>query len=192
LEQALRDRAEDRSQEKRRRILEAARGLVLRNGLRGTTMEAIARAAEIAKPTLYAHFPDKDAVFAGIVDTLMGELLAAYDSGMTGEGDLAGRIGNALAGQYLALRRALEGSPHATDLMSEHKRAGIRFRDEDLRAEGEIAAALQEAQVADAGGLAQLICAAAYGIALKISDENEMAAGIRLMCRRLIETELSR
>ena len=183
----MRDRAEDRSQEKRRRIVEAARGLVLRNGLRGTTMEAIARAAEIAKPTLYAHFADKEAVFAAIVDSLMGELLAAYDAGMHGEGDLADRIGNALAGQYLALRRALEGSPHADELMSEHKRAGIRFRDEDLRAEGEIAVALRDANIGDADGLAQLLCASAYGIALKISDEKTMAAGIRLMCRRLID-----
>ena len=164
--------------------MEAARILVLRHGLRGTTMEAIARQAQIAKPTLYAQFADKDAIFVGIVDTLMDDLMAAYDAGMRGEGDVADRIGNALAGQYIALMRALAGSPHATELMSEHKRAGIRLREKDLRAEGEIAAAEPEL-------LAKTIFAAAYGIALKLTDEAQMAAGIRLMCRRMIGPELS-
>ena len=39
---------------------------MLRDGLRGTTMEAIARQAGIAKATLYAQYPDKEAVFVGI------------------------------------------------------------------------------------------------------------------------------
>mgnify|MGYP003638501627 CR=1 FL=1 len=185
------DAADERTLEKRRRIVEAARILVLRHGLRGTTMEAIARQAQIAKPTLYAQFADKDAIFVGIVDTLMDDLMAAYDAGMRGEGDVADRIGNALAGQYIALMRALAGSPHATELMSEHKRAGIRLREKDLRAEGEIAAALRAAGAAEPELLAKTIFAAAYGIALKLTDEAQMAAGIRLMCRRMIGPELS-
>ena len=39
---------------KRETILRAASTLFLKHGLRGTSMEAIARAAGIAKPTLYA------------------------------------------------------------------------------------------------------------------------------------------
>ena len=178
--------ADDRTSEKRRRILEAARFLVLRNGLRGTTMEAIAREAGIAKPTLYAQFADKDAIFGGIVDELMDDLLAAYDSGMQGAGDVAERIGAALSGQYAVLARTLGGSPHAAELMTEHKRLGLRFRDKDLRAEAEIAGALRAAGVADADVLARVITHAAYGIALKTSDEAEMVAGIKLLCRRMI------
>lgn len=184
------DTADDRTSEKRRRIIEAARFLVLRHGLRGTTMEAIAREARIAKPTLYAQFPDKDAIFVGIVDTMMDDLLAAYDSGMQGPGDISERIGNALAGQYVCLTRALAGSPHATELMSEHKRAGIKFREKDLRAEAEIAAELRAAGAAEPQMLAKVLFAAAYGIALKVPDEAQMTAGIKLLCRRMIEPEL--
>jgi AcrR family transcriptional regulator len=187
----LAESADDRSSEKRRRILEAARFLVLRNGLRGTTMEAIAREAHIAKPTLYAQFPDKDAIFVGIVDTMMDDLLAAYDSGMAGPGDIAERVGNALAGQYAVLARTLAGSPHATELMSEHKRAGIKFREKDLRAETEIAAALREAGAMEPEALSKIICAAAYGVALKFSEERQMVDGIRLLCRRLIDGALT-
>ncbi|MDB5529307.1 MAG: TetR/AcrR family transcriptional regulator [Devosia sp.] len=182
--------ADGKTQEKRRRILEAARFLVLRNGLRGTTMEAIAREAGIAKPTLYAQFADKDAIFVGIVDAMMDDLLAAYDSGMAGGGDISERVGAALAGQYAILARTLAGSPHAGELMSEHKRVGVRFREKDLRAEAEIAAALRAAGVGEPELLTRVICAAAYGVALKITDEAQMVAGIKLLCRRLIEPEL--
>jgi AcrR family transcriptional regulator len=186
----LAEAIDERSGEKRRRILDAARFLVLRNGLRGTTMEAIAREARIAKPTLYAQFPDKDAIFAGIVDTLMDDLLAAYDSGMSGAGDISERVGNALAGQYAVLARTLAGSPHSTELMSEHKRAGMQFREKDLRAEAEIAAELRGAGVEEPEALTRVVCAAAYGVALKITDEAQMVAGIRLLCRRMIEPAL--
>lgn len=187
---ALIEARHERAAEKRRRILDAARFLILRHGLRGTTMEAIAREAGIAKPTLYAQFPDKDAIFGGIVDGLMDELLAAYDSGMRGEGDIAERVGKALALQYGALARALDGSPHATELMSEHKRAGMTFRDRDLRAEAEIAAELSAVGADAPEALARLVCAAAYGVALKTPDEAQMTSAIKLLCRRLIGPEL--
>ena len=61
----------ERAQEKRRRMLEAARLVVLRDGLRGATMEAIAREAGIAKATLYAQFSDKDAVVGALVETML-------------------------------------------------------------------------------------------------------------------------
>ena len=186
----MREAPDDKSQEKRRRIVEAARFLVLRNGLRGTTMEAIAREARIAKPTLYAQFADKDAVFVAIVDTMMDDLLAAYDSGMQGGGDISERVGNALAGQYVTLARALAGSPHASELMSEHKRAGIKFREKDLRAEREIADALRAGGAAEPEMLAKVIFAAASGVALTLGDEAAMTTGIKLMCRRMIDGAL--
>ena len=52
---------------KREAILAAARTLFLKHGLRGTSMEAIAREAGIAKPTLYAYFPDKAAIFSALL-----------------------------------------------------------------------------------------------------------------------------
>ena len=98
----------DRAADKRRRILDAARLLLLRDGLRGTTMEAIAREARIAKPTLYAQFADKDAVFTGILDELTDALVAAFDAGMAGPGNVAQRIGAAMAGKYCANAQVIE------------------------------------------------------------------------------------
>jgi AcrR family transcriptional regulator len=180
----------DKASEKRRRILDAARFLVLRQGLRATSMEAIAREARIAKPTLYAQFADKDAVFGGIIDEMIGDLLAAYDSGMAGEGDIAERVGAALAGKYGVIARILAGSAHAAELYDEHNRVAGRFRAVDERVRDEITVELRAAGVTDADGLARLVLASAYGIARKFGSEAEIGAGIRLMCRRVIGPEL--
>lgn len=160
---------------------------MLLHGLRGTTMEAIAREARIAKPTLYAHFPDKETIFVEIVSALMEQLERAHASGLEGTGDIAERVGNALAGQYTVLAESLAGSPHAPELINERKRMSARFRDTDEHAEAEIAAALEAAGVSDSAALTRIICAAAYGIALKVTDRQAMVGGIRLLCRRLID-----
>lgn len=180
----------DRTGERRQRILEAARHLVLRLGFRGTTMEAIAREAAIAKPTLYAQFPDKDAIYAAIVDGLADDLQKALDQGLNVEGAVADRVGAALAGQFGALAAALEGSPHAAELMSEHKRAGAKFREKDAHAQARIRAELQEAGIVDAEDLAGILMAAAYGIALKTTERTSMEARVRLLCRRMINGAL--
>lgn len=182
---------DEKTSEKRRRVLDAGLFLLLRHGLRGTTMEAIARQAGMAKPTLYAQFPDKETVFAAIVNSVMDAVLVAYDSGMAGEGDIAERVGGALAGQYGVLARTMDGSPHAAELMSEHKRGGLALRQSDLRVESEIASALREAGAAEPEALAKVICAAAYGIALKTPDTAAMTAGIKLLCRRMIDGALN-
>ncbi|ODT70195.1 MAG: hypothetical protein ABS75_13885 [Pelagibacterium sp. SCN 63-23] len=180
----------DRTLEKRRRILDAARSVMLRDGLRGATMEGIAKAAGIAKPTLYAQFADKDAVFVGLLEWLLGDLMAAFAAGMDSEGNAAERIGAGLVAQYRLLAQMLEGSPHASELMSEHKRMGLSLADADAEMMNRVVALLDQSGVADAAGLARVVVSAAYGIALKVSDPDAMADGIRLTCLRLITPAL--
>lgn len=180
----------DRAAEKRRRILDAARLLILRDGLRGTTMEAIAREAGIAKPTLYAQFADKEAVFTGILDELTDALVAGFDAGMAGPGNAAQRIGAALAGKFGAIAQVIENSPFAEELYSTHSRVSTRFRALDARMNEEIVAALRAEGVADAGELNRLIQAASYGVARKMIDEASVRAAIPLLCERLIGPEL--
>lgn len=93
---------------------------------------------------------------AAIVDILLGEIGAAFRAGMAGPGPVDQRIGAALAGQYLALAKALEGSPHAAELMSEHKRTALALEDIEHGFSGEIATALAAEGVGDAVALAHL------------------------------------
>jgi AcrR family transcriptional regulator len=179
--------ADPRASEKRRRIIEAAWRLALRSGLRATTMEALAREAGVAKGTLYAHFPDKDAVFDGAVADLLVELAAAFDRGMLSDGPIAERIGAALAGKYGIVARAIEGSSHAGEILAAHHRYGPRVAAFDRRVESEVAAALAKAGVADPAALARIVIGAAGGVVRALPGVEATEGAIRLVCRRLIE-----
>jgi AcrR family transcriptional regulator len=163
---------------------------MLRQGVRGTSMEQIAREAGIAKPTLYAQFADKDAVLAGIVEELLIEIEDVFATGLAGSGSVADRVGAALAGKYAIIARLLDGSPYAEELMTEHYRVAERFRSFDEMVEGRIAAELDQAGIAEAEALARLIIAASFGIGRQLAGERQIAEAVRLVCRRLIEPEM--
>lgn len=183
--------APERAAEKRSRILDAARVLFVRNGLRGTTMEAIAREAGVAKPTLYSYFSDKEAVFTAILDDLSEALVAAFEAGMAGPGGVAQRIGAALAGKYGTIAAVVDGSPFIEELYSSHSRVSARFRALDVRMNEAILTALREAGVREPGELNRLLQAAAFGVARKLIDETSVRAALPILAERLIEPELS-
>jgi len=53
---------------KETQIIKAARNEFLRQGFADTSMEAIARAANVSKATLYAYFPSKEALFTYLIE----------------------------------------------------------------------------------------------------------------------------
>lgn len=56
------------------RLRQAAVEAFLEYGFDGTTMEAVARAANISKRTLYARYVDKHALFAGVIPWALSRL----------------------------------------------------------------------------------------------------------------------
>jgi TetR/AcrR family transcriptional regulator, mexJK operon transcriptional repressor len=56
--------------EKRTEILRAARPILLRDGLGGTTLDRVAAEGKVSKMTLYRHFPSKEALFEGLVTAM--------------------------------------------------------------------------------------------------------------------------
>lgn len=61
--------------DKRALLLDAAERAFLRLGHGDTTIGAIAGEAGVTRPTVYAYFPSKDAVFGALVDRVRGEFL---------------------------------------------------------------------------------------------------------------------
>jgi TetR/AcrR family transcriptional regulator, mexJK operon transcriptional repressor len=59
-----------RMAEKRAEILRAARPILLRDGLGGTTLDRVVAEGRISKMTLYRHFPSKEALFEGLVTAM--------------------------------------------------------------------------------------------------------------------------
>ena len=64
------DRRLSQTQRKRMSILEAAADLFLRNGYPGTSMDEVAKLADVSKQTVYAQFASKEALFVGMVGTM--------------------------------------------------------------------------------------------------------------------------
>ncbi|MBV9537552.1 MAG: TetR/AcrR family transcriptional regulator [Acidisphaera sp.] len=77
---------------KRRQIVTAAERLFLAHGYGAVSMDAIARAAQVSKATLYAHFASKDALFAGVVAEVGSDNPVAGDLFPTDNPDLLGQL----------------------------------------------------------------------------------------------------
>jgi AcrR family transcriptional regulator len=69
----LGSRMERKKEETRQKIIAAAVSLFKQQGLAVTTMEQIAQAADIAKGTLYAYFPVKEAIIVAFMQTTFQE-----------------------------------------------------------------------------------------------------------------------
>jgi TetR/AcrR family transcriptional regulator, mexJK operon transcriptional repressor len=74
---------------KRRAILNAATELFAARGYGAVSMDAIARAADVSKATLYAHFESKDRLFATIVQDACLENIMPADDLSDGPTDVA-------------------------------------------------------------------------------------------------------
>jgi len=76
-----RARREQRRSQSRGEILEAARRVLLRKGIAGTTLDAVAREVGVSKAALYYYFPSKDALFFELVfGNLQSQAQAVHDA----------------------------------------------------------------------------------------------------------------
>ena len=62
------------------RILDAARKVFLERGLEGASIDEIADAAHAGKPTIYARFAGKEALFAAVMARKVHELTGSFES----------------------------------------------------------------------------------------------------------------
>ena len=62
------------------RILDAARRVFLKRGLAGASMDEIAGLACAGKPTIYARFPGKEALFTAVVMQSVATNIARYEA----------------------------------------------------------------------------------------------------------------
>ncbi len=87
---------------KRQAILEAATRAFIAHGYIGTSMEAIAEAAPVSKPTLYNHFKSKQDLFAAVIECRCESLLSTFSSVQTGLNDPVAGL-SAIAGAFIDL-----------------------------------------------------------------------------------------
>lgn len=158
----------------------------MRSGLRAATMEAIAREARVAKPTLYSYFPDKEAVFSAVAERLFDRLRQICAAAFSGEGDATTKIVTALSGKHAFVHRFLANSPHAEELAGASRHmSGPALADLDGWIVEKIAEALAAQGHADTQQMAELLFAAADGIASHAKRAGDVEPAIRLLVERL-------
>ncbi len=64
----------DRAGDVKERILDAAQRVFLERGFQSASIDEIAKLAPASKPTIYAHFPGKEALFAAVVTRVINGL----------------------------------------------------------------------------------------------------------------------
>jgi AcrR family transcriptional regulator len=94
-----------RMAETRAAILRAARPIMLRDGLGGTTLDRVAAEGGIAKMTLYRHFPSKEALFEGLVTAMCEYMREGFESAPSA--DTAKPAADGLADELRAFTSAL-------------------------------------------------------------------------------------
>ncbi len=76
----------------RERILSEASRLFARRGYHGTSTREIARAVGIRQPSLFHHFPSKDAILQALIDSDLDRAVPFAEAMADGEGPVAVRL----------------------------------------------------------------------------------------------------
>ncbi|WP_344596264.1 helix-turn-helix domain-containing protein [Streptomyces violaceusniger] len=103
-------------------ILEAAGRQFMAEGLRRTSIEAIAAAAGVSRPTVYAHFASKDEVFRTIVSELHDEHLAAMEAAVDSAQPIADRLYAALVARFVPFVTLTASAEHGAEFLDENNR----------------------------------------------------------------------
>src|SRR5271154_1330339 len=113
------------------RILDAARKVFLERGFEGASIDEIAEVARAGKPTIYARFPGKEALFAAVMARKVRENTSSFESialtGVTPEERLAS-IATAILHKVLAAetvglcRASVAEAPRFPDLAASFHR----------------------------------------------------------------------
>lgn len=102
---------------KRARILEGATQVFLAYGFARTTMDDIARAAEISRPALYLIFRNKADIFRAVGESFLERSCAGACEALQTKAPLGERLIAALDRALFELFRTIEASPHGDELV---------------------------------------------------------------------------
>ncbi|MEX0839234.1 MAG: helix-turn-helix domain-containing protein [Parvibaculum sp.] len=185
--------------DKREIILTAALDLFRHYGYRRTSMEDIARAAAVAKGTLYLYFKSKDELFEAICQSLAAQIAEGVTAAEALDLPLEPKLMALMEAKFGFAYRWVLSSPHAAELMESSSRLSNdyfepvtqQFRNAVLKLvrEGTACGALNPKAVGlSQDGAVDVLIAAAYG-AEKSPDEatfkTRLAAIVRLTLRGL-------
>lgn len=111
---AIRDNSDD---PKRARILEGALKVFAAYGFSRTTMDDIARAAELSRPALYLVFRNKPDIYRAIARCILSQIVGRARNALVGEGTLLERLDRMIQTALFEMLKDIEESPHGPELL---------------------------------------------------------------------------
>lgn len=173
--------------QRRNRMIDAGLELFLQFGYRGVSMAAIAQKADVAKPTLYKYFADKETLFIAGVARFLLEAKEICARELNKSDTVEHKISGALAAKHKMFYRLMQGSVFADELYSESARiAAENFTEFEQWLQNQIEGLLRQHGEEKAHLYTMLILACAFGIAKKAQRVEEIGPAIRLMAEKLL------
>ncbi|MBB6412579.1 TetR/AcrR family transcriptional regulator [Mesorhizobium sangaii] len=102
---------------KRVRILDGAMRVFLAYGFSRTTMDDIARAADMSRPALYLLFKNKTDIFRAIAMMVLSRSVDAAKMSLAGDGAFSERMTRAIDEAFISMMSAVVASPHGAELL---------------------------------------------------------------------------
>ena len=102
---------------KRQRILERAARVFLAYGIQRTTMDDIAKAAEMSRPALYLLFRNKIDIYQAIALSYFDASAASARRVLAGDGPIGERLNLLLETSMFAMMEEFMRSPHGHEIM---------------------------------------------------------------------------
>lgn len=105
------------SRDRRRAILDAATRMFSQHGVRRASVDLIAGQAQVAKPTIYAHFGDKDGLFVAVCAAVGERILAEARYAAASDRSVVDRVTAILAAKFSLVFELAQSSPYAEELL---------------------------------------------------------------------------
>lgn len=187
---------------KRARVLEAAMKVVLVYGYHRTTMDDIARAAQMSRPALYLLFRNKAEIYRAIAGRMFDQSRQSMQELLEGPGSLGERLYAAIEATMIDMICAIKQSPHGAeilDLRNElagdlvknwHSGVARLFRAAIAEETGRTGVDLKQRGLC-AEVLAELLVDGLEGMKMRTSDDAAQAAAARQLVR-VIELSIER
>ncbi|NGN42158.1 TetR/AcrR family transcriptional regulator [Mesorhizobium sp. CGMCC 1.15528] len=102
---------------KRARILDGALKMFLAYGFSRTTMDDIARAAEVSRPALYLLFKNKTDIYRALASVVFEESIAKARAELAGDAPLGERLFQVIDTALISVMAKIAESPHGAEIL---------------------------------------------------------------------------
>ena len=194
--------AEDAMDPKRVRVLNAALQAALAYGYHRTTMDDVARAAQMSRPALYLLFKNKTDIFRAVASRMFEQILQRMEEALQGPGTLGERLFTGIDTAMIGAMCSITESPHGAEIMdlkSElagdlvqnwHNRLSELFRDAIQAEIGRSGVDLRQRGLST-DTLAELLVDGLEGMKMRTGNADAQRSGARQLVR-VIELAIER